>query len=331
MKIVMTARLPAPARQLLEVDHQVVAPETGVLGREALLDEIAEAAGLVCLLSQAIDAPLIGLAPRLKVIANYAVGFNNIDLAAATARGIVVTNTPEVLTETTADLAFALLLAGARRLVEGDDMVRRGEFHGWGPELLLGADVHGATLGIVGFGRIGRAVARRGGGFAMRVLYTDPVAAGADAPAAERVGLEQLLEASDFVSLHCPLTAGTRHLIGAAELRRMRPEAFLINTARGPLVDEAALARALHQGWIAGAALDVYEQEPRVHPELVASPKVVLAPHVGSATVATRRRMAELCAESVRAVLAGRRPANVVNPEVYEGPVPLSAARGART
>jgi glyoxylate reductase len=266
------------------------------------------------------------------VVANYAVGTNNVDLAAATARGIVVTNTPDVLTETTADLCFALLLAAARRIVEGDALMRRNEFRGWAPELLLGTEVHGATLGIVGFGRIGRAVARRARGFDMKVLYSDPATAPADVErelAATRRPLGRLLEESDFVSLHCPLTPTTRHLIGEAELARMKPGAFLVNTARGPLCDEEALARALERGTIGGAALDVFEREPEAHPGLTASSRTVLAPHVGSATVATRRRMAELCIGSVRDVLAGRRPPHVVNPEVYERD-PACPMRGRR-
>jgi glyoxylate reductase len=316
----MSALLPGPARRRLEAAHDVVAPERGTMPRATLLAEVRDAHGLITLLTDPVDAELLDAAPRLAVVANYAVGHNNVDLAAATTRGIAVTNTPDVLTESTADLAFALLLAAARRLVEGDALVRRGEFVGWGPEFHLGVDVHGATLGVVGFGRIGRAVARRALGFGMRVICVDPRrsrAGDAAAIAARRVPLAELLEESDFVSLHCPLLPATHHLIDAAALRRMKPGAILVNTARGPLVDEAALAAALREGIIAGAALDVFEDEPRVHPVLLTLPQVVLAPHIGSATVATRRRMAEVCVGSVLAVLEGRRPANCVNPEVY--------------
>jgi glyoxylate reductase len=313
-KIVMTSRLPGGAHAVLAAEHDVVAVPAD-LGAA-----LGDAEGLVCLLRDPIGAALIARAPRLKVIANYAVGFDNVDLAAATARGIVVTNTPDVLTEATADLAFALLLAAARRLPEGDALVRAGGFHGWEPDLLLGADVFARILGIVGLGRIGRAVARRARGFDLRVLYADPQPAPAEverALGATRVDKHELLRESDFLTLHCPLTPATRHYLGAAELEAMKPGAFLVNTARGPLVDEAALARALVAGRLGGAALDVFEREPAIHPDLMRAPRVLLAPHIGSATVAARRRMADLCVGSVLDVLAGRRPPHVVNPEVY--------------
>jgi glyoxylate reductase len=319
-KVVMTALLPGPARRLLETEHEVVAPASGTMTADEIAAVVADAEGLVCLLRDRIDERLIASAPRLKVIANYAVGFNNVDLAAATARGVVVTNTPDVLTDATADHAFALLLAVARRIVEGDALVRAGRFTGWEPELLLGADVCGRTLGIVGLGRIGRAVARRARGFEMRVLYDDPEPPAPTLEAAlgvRRVGKDEILAQSDFLTLHCPLTPATQHYLDAAALARMARGAILVNTARGPLVDEAALARALADGRLGGAGLDVYEREPAVHPELLTSPRVVLAPHTGSATVTARRRMAELCVGSVLDVLAGRRPAHVVNPEVF--------------
>ncbi|HEY3352079.1 MAG TPA: D-glycerate dehydrogenase [Polyangia bacterium] len=319
-KVVMTAMLPGAARRVLEAEHEVVAPAAGTMSHADLAAAVGDADGLVCLLRDPVDAALLARAPRLKVVANYAVGFNNVDLAAATARGVVVTNTPDVLTDATADLTFALLLAAARRVPEGDAMVRAGAFHGWEPELLLGADVYGRTLGIAGLGRIGRAVARRARGFDMRVLYSDPAPAPAEVErelGATRVGKDELLGSCDFLTLHCPLTPATHHYLGAAELARMSAGAYLVNTARGPLVDEEALAAALAAGRLAGAALDVFEREPAVHPGLLASPRVVLAPHAGSATVAARRRMAELCVGSVMDVLAGRRPRHVVNPEVY--------------
>jgi glyoxylate reductase len=251
---------------------------------------------LLCLLTDRIDAEFLARAPRLRIVANLAVGTDNIDLAAARARGVAVSNTPDVLTDATADLAFALLLAAARRLPWADRYVRGGGFTGWRPDLGLGLDVTGRTLGIVGFGRIGRAVAERARGFRMEVLWNGR---------AGGVPLDELLARSDFVSLHAPLTPETRHLIGARELRRMRPHAVLVNTARGPLVDEAALVHALREGWIAGAGLDVFEREPALAPGLADLPQVVLAPHIGSATPATRDRMAEIAAENIIAVLRG--------------------------
>ncbi|MFW6183044.1 MAG: 2-hydroxyacid dehydrogenase [Chloroflexota bacterium] len=291
-------------------------------------EELAQALGasgapaLMCLLTDTVDAALIDAAPQLKVIANVAVGYNNVDVAAATERGILVTNTPDVLTETTADLAFALLLAAARRLSEADPYTRAGKYEGW--ELFqphLGLDVHGKTLGIVGLGRIGVATARRGAlGFGMRVLYHG----GSPEPdvvaelGAEEVSLETLLRQSDFVSLHVPLTAETTHMIARRELEMMKPTAILINTARGPVVDEADLVAALKEGLIAGAGLDVFEEEPQLHPELPDLRRhVVLAPHIGSATTETRRRMSLMAAENAIAVLKGQRPPNAVNEEVY--------------
>jgi glyoxylate reductase len=244
-------------------------------------------------------------APELKAIANVAVGYDNIDVVAAAERGIVVTNTPGVLTDTTADLAFALILASARRIVEGDRFVRDGRFRRWEIDLLCGHDVHHRTLGLIGLGRIGRAVARRAEGFEMRVLLHDPAAQGS-------TPLETLLVESDFVSLHVPLTSQTRHLIGARELARMKPTAFLVNTSRGPVVDESALADALEQGRIAGAGLDVFEREPAVEPRLLEMTNVVLLPHVGSASIATRERMCRMAAEDCIAVLEGRAPAHRV-------------------
>jgi glyoxylate reductase len=259
--------------------------------------ELGGVDALLCLLTDRIDARVLEAADRLRIVANMAAGTDNVDLAAAGRLGVAVTNTPDVLSEATADMAFALLLAVARRLVEGDRWVRAGRFQGWSPDLLLGLDVHGRTLGIVGSGRIGRAMARRAEGFGMRVLARGR---------REGPPLEELLERADFVSLHVPLTAETRHLIGARELRRMQPHAVLVNTARGPVVDEAALVRALREGWIAGAGLDVYEREPALEPGLAELEYVVLAPHVGSATHGTRARMAEIAADNVIACLAGR-------------------------
>jgi glyoxylate reductase len=259
--------------------------------------EVEGCDALLCLLTDRIDAEFLARAPQLRIVANLAVGTDNIDLAAARARGIAVSNTPDVLTDATADLAFALLLAAARRLPWADRYVRGGGFTGWRPDLGLGLDVTGRTLGIVGFGRIGRAVAERARGFRMDVIWHGRTSG---------VPLDELLAQSDFVSLHAPLTNETRHMIGARELRLMRPHAVLVNTARGPLVDEAALVRALREGWIAGAGLDVFEREPALAPGLADLPQVVLAPHVGSATPATRDRMGEVAAENVIAALSGR-------------------------
>jgi glyoxylate reductase len=260
---------------------------------------------LLCLLTDRIDADVLQRGNRLKIVANMAAGTDNIDLHAARRCGIPVSNTPEVLTDATADLAFGLLLATARRLVWGDRLVRGGGFTGWSPTLGLGRDVTGPTLGIVGAGRIGRAVAERAQGFRMEVLETRR---GGGVP------LRELLERAEFVSLHVPLTAETYHLIAEPELRQMRPDAILINTARGSAVDEQALVRALREGWIAGAGLDVFEGEPKLAPGLAELPNVVLAPHVGSATIATRNRMAEIAASNVVAALRGREIPNLVEP-----------------
>jgi len=319
-RILITRSLPPEAMSLAQARAAVdLNPGPHSLPRADLIARLKDKAGLVCLITDAIDAEVLRGAPGLKVVANVAVGYNNIDVAAATARGIVVTNTPDVLTETTADFAWALLMAVARRVVEGDGYVRAGKFSQWEWELLWGADVHGKTLGIFGFGRIGKAVARRARGFGMRILYHDTVRADA---AAERelgatyVDKATLLKESDFVTLHALLSPETRHLIGAAELRQMKPTAYLINASRGPCVNEAELVQALREGRIAGAALDVYEEEPKVHPGLLSLPNVVLAPHIASASRETRLRMATLAVENCLAVLEGKTPPTPVNPEV---------------
>ncbi len=289
------------------------------LSKAELKTRLAKRRGLVCLITDSVDAEVLAACPDLRVVANVAVGYNNIDVAAATKSGVVVTNTPDVLTETTADFAWTLLMATARRLIEGDRYVRDGKFLQWEYMLLLGGDVHGKTLGVVGFGRIGRAVARRALGFGMRVLYQDAMAASAEVEAelrASRVDLPTLLRESDFVSLHTPLLPETRHLINAQSLRTMKRTAYLVNAARGPVVDEAALVQALKEGWIAGAGLDVFEEEPKVHPGLVGLPNVVLAPHIASASHATRVEMARLAVDNCVSVLEGRAPITPVNPEV---------------
>jgi glyoxylate reductase len=282
--------------------------ETG-LARAELLRRVREASALVPILADRVDTELLDTAPRLRVVANHAVGYDNIDVPACTARGVWVTNTPDVLTDATADLTWALILALARRLREGERMVRAGEYRGWAPTMLLGRDMTGHTLGILGYGRIGRAVARRAEGFGMRVLFT---ARGGGVP------FDELLSESDVLSIHCPLTAQTRHLFGPAELLRMKKGAVLVNTARGPIVDEAALAAALAAGHLGGAALDVFENEPAVDPGLIGRDDVVLLPHLGSATQETREKMATIALENVELVLRGERPRTPVN-EVQKG------------
>lgn len=320
-RVFVTRKIPEVGLRLLRETCDVHLWEGDLpVPREVLYAEAAEAEGLLTLLSDRVDADLLAHAPHLRVISQYAVGFDNLDVAAATARGIPIGNTPDVLTEATADLAFALLLAVARRLVEGVDNVRRGEWKTWGPEFFLGHDVWGATLGLVGLGRIGQAVATRGQGFGMRLLYTDPHChpeRGA-ALGAECVDLNTLLAQADFVSLHCPLTPETRGLIGERELRRMRSTAILINTARGPIVRSEALVRALSEGWIAGAGLDVTDPEPLPpsHP-LVALPNCVITPHIASASITARTRMAEIAARNLLAGLRGERLPFCVNPQVY--------------
>lgn len=286
---------------------------------EVIVEQVRGADGILCLLTDRIDAALLSAGDRLRVVSNCAVGYDNIDVPAATARGILVCNTPGVLTETTADLAWALLMSAARRTVEGDRYLRAGKWQSWSPQLLLGQDVSGATLGVVGLGRIGTAVARRGKGFGMRLLYTD-VARKPEVEGElglEYVDLETLLRTADFVSLHVPLTDDTVHFIGAEEFARMKPTAILINTARGQIVDQAALAKALRERTLFAAGLDVFEAEP-IPPDdpLLALENVVLLPHIGSASVATRTRMAKMAVENLIAGLRGQRPPHPVNPEV---------------
>ncbi len=292
--------------------------------RNVLLDKVRGADGLLSLLTDPVDAELLDAAgPQLKVVSNYAVGYDNVDVAAATARGIPVGNTPGVLTDTTADMAFALLMAAARRIVEGADYVRAGKWRTWGPTLLLGHDVHGATLGIIGMGRIGQAVARRATGFGMRITYFDPYCDESKAPfvgVALRCELDELLAEADFVSLHVPLTDETRHMIDARALAQIKPTAVLVNTSRGPVVDTDALYDALSAGQIAYAALDVTEPEPLPGDhKLLTLDNCLVVPHLGSASHATRTQMAVMAAENLLAGLRGERLPNCVNPEVYKG------------
>ena len=320
-RVLTTCPLPPEARAALGTVRLTTHRGPRPMPAAALARALRDADGLLCQLVDRVDAAPLARAPRLRAIANCAVGYDNIDLRAAAARGIVVTNTPDVLTETSADLAFALILAAARRVCEGDRLVRAGRWRGWSPDLLLGRDVHGATLGIVGLGRIGAAVARRAAGFGMRILYHQRRPARRPPAGATHTSLARLLASADIVSLHVPLTAATHHLIGARELARMRRDAILVNTSRGAVVDEAALIRALARGRLAAAGLDVFAREPRVPRALCALPNVVLTPHVASATTATRARMAVVAARNLAAALAGRRPPN---------PVALPASRPLR-
>lgn len=324
-KVYVTRRLPEGAMALLEKAKEVAAlrvnPYDRVATRRELKDGVQWCDCLLCLLTDKVDAELMDWNPGLRIIANYAVGFNNIDVAAATERRIPVTNTPGVLTETSADLAWALLMACARRVAEGDAMMRSGKFKGWGPLMLLGRDVYGKTLGLVGLGRIGYAMARRAQGFGMRVLYTSPRRVDErleKSVGARYVDLRTVLKESDFVSLHPYLDASTRHLIGEAELKSMKSTAFLINTSRGPVVDEHALVTALQEGWIAGAGLDVFEEEPKMAPGLAQCRNAVIVPHIASATIETRTAMGVIAGSNIIAHLQGRRPPTIVNPEVLD-------------
>jgi len=321
-EIYVTRTLPQAGLDLLASEYDVeVNPHDRVATREELLAGIKGKDALLSLLTETIDAEVMDTEPRLKVIANYAVGFNNIDVAAATERGILVTNTPGVLTETTADLAFALLMACARRVVEADGFMRAGKYEGWAPMLFLGRDVHGKTLGLVGFGRIGQAMAQRGLGFNMKILYNDAIRAPEElekAYNAEYRELPDLLRESDFVSLHVPLMESTHHLISDAQLELMKNAAILINTSRGPVVDEKALIRALEKGVISGAGLDVFEREPEFEPGLERLANVVMVPHIASASVETRTKMATMAAENACAAIRGEMPPNIVNPEVWD-------------
>jgi glyoxylate reductase len=323
-KILVTKRVFPETIALLEPHAELdyVATDEGL----APGDLIARARGKDVVLSQITDRlsrDVIARMAGVRMIAHIGVGYDNIDVAAASEAGIIVTHTPGVLTDTTADLAFALLLAAARRIAEGHAFVHAGSWRRWTIDLMIGRDIHHRTLGILGMGRIGQAVARRGIGFSMRVLYHNRTRLAPELERelnAEYVSQERLLAESDFISVHVPLGDATRHLIGERELRRMKPEAILVNTARGPVVDEAALARALREKWITAAGIDVFEREPEVHPELLACPNAVLAPHVGSATVATRLKMTTMAAENALEALAGRRPPNLVNPAAWVRP-----------
>ncbi len=323
-KVYVSRAVPAPAldivRSVAEMrmwDQEDVPPP-----HDVLLREVADCDGLLSLLTDRIDDDLLARAPRLRVVGNMAVGFDNIDVPAATRRGVVVTNTPDVLTETTADFAFTLLMAAARRVVEADAFTRAGKWKTWGPLLLAGQDIHHATLGLIGLGRIGSAVARRAKGFEMTVLYYDPIRR---PDLEESLGIEyramaDVLAQSDFVSVHVPLMPETRYLIGREQFQMMKRSAVFVNAARGPIVDQAALAEALRTRTIYAAGIDVFEQEP-VSPDdpLLRLDNVIVVPHIASASIPTRTRMATLAAENIAAVLRGKRPPTPVNPEVLSG------------
>ncbi|HSP09923.1 MAG TPA: D-glycerate dehydrogenase [Candidatus Dormibacteraeota bacterium] len=308
---------PGPA--ILAEAAEVISYPAGRPLDEANIRQAAE--GCVGIVSQLMDPirETVLSSPGLKIVSNVAVGFDNIDVPAATSHKVMVTNTPGVLDDSTADFAFTLLMAAARRIVEGDSFTRAGKYHGWAIDMMLGTDIFAATLGIIGIGRIGRGVAHRAKGFNMRVLYYDPHPLPPDAEeqlGATRVDLGRLLAESDFVSVHTPLTKETLHLLSTAQFNQMKRNAILINTSRGPVVDEAALVEALTAKKIAGAGLDVYEREPAVHPGLLSMPNVVLAPHIASATVRTRSEMSAMAARNMATAVRGGRPPNLLNPEV---------------
>jgi glyoxylate reductase len=320
-KVYATHGLFESARQILQESCEVeywAKPERPP--REEVLRQVREKEGLVCLLTEKVNEEFLRAAPKLRIVANVAVGFDNIDVPACTKRGVVATNTPGVLDETTADFAWTLMMAVARRLAEGEALARSGNWTNWNLDQLVGTDVWGKTLGIVGFGRIGRAMTRRASGFQMRVIYTDAVRAAPEIESELKAGfrdMNALLAEADFISVHVPLLPETRGLFNSTKFYRMKPTAYLINTSRGPVIDEAALVAALENGKIAGAALDVYENEPLIHPGLKRA-NVVLAPHMASASLETRTKMACMAAENVVARFKGQRPPNMLNPEVLK-------------
>ncbi|MDH4265370.1 MAG: D-glycerate dehydrogenase [Deltaproteobacteria bacterium] len=320
-KVLVTREIPARPLKLLQEKAEVtINGEDREMTVEEIIAQLPQKIALLSMAGDPLSAKVLGTGKDLKIVANYAVGFNNIDLVAATRLKIAVTNTPEVLTDTTADLAFALILGVARKVAEADRFVRAGKWVGWKPGLFLGSDVHGKTLGIIGLGRIGTSMAQRALGFNMEILYTDvrPI----DRSVEERyrakyVSLKELLQSADFVTIHVALTPDTIHLIGREELRLMKSTAFLINASRGPVVNEKDLVEALKAGMIAGAGLDVFEEEPRVTPELIQMDNVLLLPHIGSATFETREKMALVAVNNIIAILRGETPPNILNPEIY--------------
>jgi len=320
MKVFVTRKIPTPGLDLLRKEFAItVNRHNRVLTKEEIIKGIKGCDGLLCLLTDPIDREVIYAEPKLKMIASYAVGYDNIDISAATERGIPVSNTPGVLTETTAELAWALLFSVARRIVEGDTFTRTGKFKGWAPLLMLGQDVTNKTLGIIGAGRIGTAFALKSKGFDMKVIYTDEQRNEQleRELGAKKVPLSELLKESDYVSIHVPLMKATHHLIGEKELRAMKKTAVLLNTARGPIIDEAALIKALKEHWIFGAGLDVYEKEPKISREMKSLDNVVLQPHTGSGTIETRTKMALMAAENLIEGLKANIPPNCINKEVF--------------
>jgi len=321
MKVFVTRRIPEKGLEILrkECDEVEVYPYDRIPSKEEIIKGLKGKDGLLCLLTDSIDKDVINFEPRLKAISNYAAGYNNIDVKEATRRGIVVSNTPDVLTDATAELAWALLFAVARRVVEGDKFTRSGKFDGWAPLLMLGKRISNKTLGIIGAGRIGTAFALKSRGFNMDILYYNRSENKVleEKLNAKKVSLGELLKRSDFVSIHLPLTSDTYHLLGYKELKLMKRDAILINTARGAIVDEDALIRVLKEGAIFGAGLDVYENEPEIREELKKLDNVVLLPHIGSATLESRTKMAILAAENLVLSLKGKRPKYCVNPEVF--------------
>lgn len=318
-KIFVTRQLPDAAMQEIgRYFDMTVNPDNRVLAKEEIIEGVKDCDALLCLLTDRIDADVMDASPKLKVISNYAVGFNNIDLNAANERKLPVCITPGVLTDTTADLTWSLIMASARRVIEGDRMTREGKFDGWGPLMLLGTDVFDKTIGIVGMGRIGQAVAKRARGFDMEILFTSnsPKPELEEEFHARQTDLETLIKKSDFITLHCPLTPETTHLIGEKELAMMKPGAYIINTARGPVIDEKALVKCLQEKRIAGAGLDVFEEEPKLAEGLAELDNVVILPHIGSATTETRTRMGMMAAENAIAIMEGEPPAAIANPEV---------------
>jgi glyoxylate reductase len=322
MKVYVTRPVFDDTIERLKRDVDVEAnPEDRILSKQELIERLRDKDGALTLLTDAVDLEVLQSAPQLKVVANFAVGFNNVAIESATNLGVAVTNTPGVLTETTADFAWTLLMAAARRVVEGDKFARAGKFKAWGPKMYLGHDVYGKTLGLVGLGRIGQAVARRAAGFNMRVVFHDsehiPEQLIKDL-GVTRVPLDELLRISDFISLHVPLLPETHHLLNDKTFSLMKPTCIVVNTSRGPVVDEKALVRAVRDRKIAGAGLDVFEREPEIEPELMGMENVVLAPHIASASHETRLKMCMMAADNLLAVLKGQRPPNLVNPEVWD-------------
>jgi len=322
MKVYVTRPVFEEAIDRLRREFEVeLNTEDRILPKQELITHLSDKDGALTLLTDAIDLEVLESTPRLKVIANFAVGFNNVAVDSATKLGVVVTNTPGVLTETTADFAWTLLMAAGRRVVEADKFARAGKFKAWGPKMLLGYDIYGKTLGLVGLGRIGQAVARRAAGFNMRVVFHDPESIPErmiKELGVTRLPFDELLRVSDFISLHVPLFPETHHLLNDRTFALMKPTCIVINTSRGPVVDEKALVRAVRDGKIAGAGLDVFEREPEIEPELFAMENVILAPHIASASHETRLRMCMMAADNLIAALKGERPPNLVNPEVWD-------------